>query len=136
LGTQPHAAARDHVHYARERGCIIRWLPEVEGEFEAHFQREAERLEADGCRVYVTLDADVVRQADVPGVSAPNPSGLAGAEVLACARWAGQSAAVASLDLVEINPRFDRDGQALRWAALAVWNFLIGLKLRPLRGTR
>jgi formiminoglutamase len=80
--------------------------------------------------VYVTLDADAVRAADVPGVSAPNPVGLEGAEVAAWARLAGQSPAVASFDVVEINPRHDRDGQSARWAALVVWNFLVGLARR------
>jgi hypothetical protein len=40
---------------------------------------------------------------------------------------AGLPAAVSSFDQVEINPRFDRDGQSCRWAALAIWHFLIGL---------
>ena len=45
-------------------------------------------------------------------------------------RLAGQSPGVASFDLVEINPRLDRDGQSARWAALVVWNFLVGLARR------
>ena len=74
--------------------------------------------------VYVTIDADAVQEADVPGVSAPNPLGLAGTEVAACARLAGRSAGVSSMDLVEINPHYDRDGQSARWAAVVLWNFL------------
>src|SRR5205814_6005771 len=68
---------------------------------------------------------------EVPGVSAPNPVGLSGREVIACARLAGQSPHVASFELVEINPRYDRDGQSARWAAVVLWNFLIGLGQRP-----
>jgi arginase family enzyme len=34
------------------------------------------------------------------------------------------------MDLVEINPSLDRDGQSARWAALVIWSFLIGLALR------
>jgi arginase family enzyme len=40
---------------------------------------------------------------------------------------------VTSFDLVEINLRFDRDGQSSRWAALVIWHFLIGLAQRPLQ---
>ncbi len=97
---------------------------------------ERDRLATAGCQVYVTLDADAVQAADVPGMSAPNVMGLPGAEVMACARLAGSSPQVSSLDLVEINPCFDQDGQSARWGALVVWNFLIGLasraKSRPL----
>src|SRR5262249_14276176 len=41
------------------------------------------------CAVYLSLDADVIRSADVPGVSAPNPLGLDGVEVVECVRLAG-----------------------------------------------
>jgi len=43
---------------------------------------------------------------------------------------AGSLPYVASLDLVEINPRLDRDDQSARWAALAIWSFLAGLAVR------
>ena len=71
-----------------------------------------------------------MRAADVPGVSAPNPVGLAGEDVAACMRLAGAMSSVSSMDLVEINPRFDRDDQSARWAALGVWSFLVGLAAR------
>jgi len=131
LGTQPHALSRHHWLFAREHGCTVRWCEEVRHSLKQHFLAECTRLAAAGCPVYLTIDADVVQAADAPGVSAPNVMGLSGAEVAACARMAGSSAQVSSLDLVEINPRFDRDSQSSRWGALIVWNFLIGLASRP-----
>jgi formiminoglutamase len=130
LGTQPFSASREHAAYLRRKGGVIRWAPEVRGRLREAFTQECERLAALGCSVHVTLDGDVVRAADVPGVSAPNPLGLSGEEVAACARAAGESTAVSSFDLVEINPRLDRDGQSTRWAASAVWHFLTGLTRR------
>jgi arginase family enzyme len=112
---------------------MVRWRDALGASLEGEFRRETDRLAAAGCRVYVTVDADAVRTADVPGVSAPNPDGLPGRDVIRCARQAGRSPHVASLDLVEINPLLDRDGQSARWAALVVWNFLIGLAHRQLR---
>jgi formiminoglutamase len=88
------------------------------------------RLRDVGSPVYVSFDADAVRATDVPGVSAPNAAGLAGDCLLAAARRAGESVAVASMDVVEINPQFDRDGQSARWGALLVWNFLMGAARR------
>lgn len=129
LGAQPHAVSRQHLNFARQKGCRVRWCSDVEGTLAKHLVQEHERL-APECQVYVTLDADVVRAADVSGVSAPNPVGLSGREVAACIRVAGQSPNVRSFDLVEINPRFDPDGRSARWAALVVWNFLVGLSLR------
>jgi formiminoglutamase len=133
LGAQPHATSREHFRYARERGCVVHWHSDVHSWVRTYFQAEVERL---GEAVYVSIDADVVRQADVPGVSAPNAQGVEGTQVVDCARLAGLSPQVASLDVVEINPRFDRDGQSLRWAAVVVWNFLVGLRERSARSPR
>ena len=130
LGAQSANVSRQHWEELRARGGVVRWADEVRNQMATHLTREIDRLAAAGCRVYVSIDADVVRAADVPGVSAPNPLGLSGDEVAACARLAGQSPAVASFDLVEINPRHDRDDQSSRWAALAVRNFLLGLAER------
>lgn len=94
------------------------------------FAAERDRLAGAGSDIYLSIDADAVSVAMVPGVSAPNPAGLSGGEVAACARLAGRSPRVASLDLVEINPRLDRDGQSSRWAAWVMWNFLVGLAQR------
>jgi formiminoglutamase len=126
VGAQPHAVSRDHVRYLRERGGTIRWFAEVAGTLVRHLEAVSQRLADEGCQVYVSVDADAVQTADVPGVSAPNPLGLRGQEVIAAARHAGVAPKVASFDLVEINPRLDHDGRSARWAALAIWHFLIG----------
>jgi len=109
------------------------WSDSIEPDLYYGFRDEVQLLAMGGCHVYVTLDADAVRAADVPGVSAPNALGLPGEEVIDCAYLAGEMPSVASFDLVEINPRYDRDGQSARWAALAIWNFLIGLGVRAKR---
>jgi formiminoglutamase len=131
LGAQPHAVSREHLQDVRGRGCRVRWAADLAGNLTQTFAAESGRLRDERCAVYVSLDADVVRSADVPAVSAPNPLGLDGAEVAACARRAGSTPGVTSFDLVEINPGLDRDGQSARWAAAAVWSFLAGLAGRP-----
>jgi formiminoglutamase len=130
LGVQPQNLSRSHWQFAQELGCRIYFGISLRGILAETFQAECVRLGQQGCHVYVTLDADVVQSADVPGVSAPNPAGLPGAELLGCARLAGSLSQVSSLDLVEINPGLDRDGQSARWAALVIWNFLLGLTTR------
>jgi formiminoglutamase len=131
LGAQPQSVSRDHLLHARRQGCVVRWHDEVRADLGHAFAEQRDRLAAAGCQLYVSLDADVVRAADVPGVSAPNVAGLPGDAVLACVRLAGRSPQVSSFDLVEINPRHDQDGRSARWAALALWHFLAGLAARP-----
>jgi formiminoglutamase len=130
LGAQPQAVSREHLHYVRSKGGIVHWAAETQNRLEAVFRAECRRLAGGNGSVYVTLDSDVVCQADAPGVSAPNPLGLPGQAVAACAAAAGVCPAVTSFDLVEINPSFDRDGQSTRWAASVIWHFLSGLSRR------
>jgi formiminoglutamase len=129
LGAQPQVVSQAHCEYARERGSIIRWHEEVTGKLKSALEAELDRPPR-MVDIYVTIDADSVRSADVPGVSAPNPAGFSGQEVLACARAAGACPRVASMDLVEINPCYDRDHQSTRWGALLIWSFLVGLAQR------
>lgn len=130
LGAQPAVTSREHWHYAQQKGCVVRWREEIGDALEQCYVEAQQRLAAAGCQVYMTIDADAFQVADVPGVSAPNPLGLVGTDVMACARLAGRFPKVSSLDVVEINPLFDRDGQSARWAALVVWHFLMGLAER------
>jgi formiminoglutamase len=134
LGAQPWSISRHHLAYLQQRGGRVQWADDVRGRLTESFIQERDRLTVAGASVIFTVDADVVEISEVPGVSAPNVLGLAGAEVAACALEAGRSPQVSSFDLVEINPIFDRDGQSSRWAALVVWHFLIGAALR--RGIR
>ena len=131
----PDHEHRDPDHDARKR----KTRPETQvWPRERHDQpetdRESHRVEPLSRQRNVSLDADVIQLADVPGVSAPNPVGFPGAAMVALARQAGKSLWVSSFDLVEISPPCDINGQSSRWAALVIWNFLIGLALRRGKG--
>jgi formiminoglutamase len=136
LGAQPQAVSREHVRWLQERGGEVFWASALQDRrLRETLAGICQRLEREGRVVWVSLDADVVRAADVPGVSAPNPLGLDGREVAALARVAGTLPAVRSFDLVEINPSFDVDDRSARWAAVVVWSFLSGLADRRARSS-
>jgi formiminoglutamase len=118
-GLQPHAVARAHLDFVAQHGRAI-WRDEVTLGSIAQIYREA------GTPMLVSFDLDAVTEAEAPGVSAPNPGGLTSDLWLAAAYGAGRSAAVASADVVELNPSVDRDGQTARLAALTVWWLLRG----------
>jgi formiminoglutamase len=132
LGAQRQSVAQAHCRYVLQRGGRIHWqTPDMEVKNTvALFCEELDRLAHDNEAIMVSVDADAFHQADVPGVSAPNPCGLDGRVFPEIAFQAGLNAKVRSLDLVEINPQFDRDGQSARWAALGIRQFLVGLALR------
>jgi formiminoglutamase len=132
VGAQRQSVAKSHAEYVRRHSGRIHWLP-VDGCVAGLVQSVREELanfEAQGSGIFLTVDADAFRQADVPGTSAPSPIGLDGAAWPDIAFQAGCSRAVRSLEVVEVNPSVDRDDQSSRWAALGIRQFLLALTMR------
>ena len=134
IGAEPFAVSMEHFRYLKRQGGRVWWG--AVADLAAVLKEEWGQFEADGCRTMLTIDADAFDSADVPGVSAPNPLGFRGRDMTYPALAAGESAAVASMDLVEINPLLDVDGRSARWGALVVWHFLVGLCQRGRAGMK
>ncbi len=79
---------------------------------------------SDASAVFWGLDMDVVRVADAPGVSAPNPVGMTGDEFCQIAELAGAEPRTRLVELTEVNPIYDVDGRTARLAAIAIYHFL------------
>ncbi len=136
VGAQRQSVARAHAEYvARHRGRV-HWLPSLPPADWAVrvVAEELDQATAASTPVLLTVDADAFRQAHVPGTSAPSAVGLDGEAWPEFALRAGRHAAVRSVELVEVNPAYDRDGQTARWAALGLRQFLVGLATRQPTG--
>lgn len=123
-GLNPSSVSEDHYKYVQKIGeCLF------ENETSAP---EVNRIlqNISGNRAMVTMDMDVVSQADAPGVSAPNASGITKSLWLELALQFGKNRSVSSFDICEVNPSYDRDNQTVNLAALTVWHFILGLALR------
>ena len=69
--------------------------------------------------VYLTVDLDGFSAAYAPGVSAPSPLGFSPESLLPCLDYILDSGKLKSMDIAELNPVLDRDGQtALLGASL------------------
>jgi len=124
-GLQPHSVARSHLKFIDGHGGDYLFRDEtnitsISGFFHQH---ESERL-------MVTFDMDAVDQSQAPGVSAPCANGISADLWLTAAYLAGRNEQVTSFDLSEFNPRYDRDSQTAKLAALTIWHFLLGLSQR------
>jgi formiminoglutamase len=118
-GLQPHLVARPHLEFVKQHGMAV-WRDEVVPETIHSLYR------GQSSPMLASFDLDAVDQAEAPGVSAPNAGGLSSDLWLSAAYLAGRCSAVTSADVVELNPRVDRDGQTARLAALTVWQILRG----------
>ncbi|MDX1739918.1 MAG: arginase family protein, partial [Rhodothermales bacterium] len=80
--------------------------------------------------VMLSVDVDVIDQSYAPGVSAPTVGGLEQQLLIEMMYEAGATAAVSSIDLVEVNPLVDEGGRTVRLAARLAWGFLRGFAER------
>lgn len=74
--------------------------------------------------IYVTIDLDGFSSAYAPGVSAASPMGFAPDIVLEALKVIVESKKMISLDIAEMNPTYDIDGQTAKLAA-ALIHFVI-----------
>jgi arginase family enzyme len=79
---------------------------------------------------FVSIDMNVVRHSDAPGVTSPSPNGLFGDELCALARYAGLSSKVKGCGIFELSPAKDLNNQSSHLAAQVVWYFIEGLSHR------
>lgn len=127
FGIQSFANAQSHIEWLEGKGGTIIPLEATRQEGFASALAEAYQIASSGGkRVYGTLDMDGVRAADAPGVSATMPDGFSASEFLEAARLLGSSNTIVALDIVEVNPRFDRDNQTAKLAAHAMMRFIGG----------
>ncbi|MEE9204184.1 MAG: formimidoylglutamase [Nitrospirales bacterium] len=123
-GLLPYAVSRSHLDFIAKHGGQYDWKDALSRE------RIDEIYRSFSSPVMASFDLDAVDQSYAPGVSAPAVNGLSADLWLYAAYRAGKCPSVKSLDLVELNPQFDRDNQTARLAALTLWFFLKGLSER------
>jgi len=123
-GLLRHVTAERHLRFLRDMKATAYWGHDVSfGLIDQIFARLSTRC-------LVTFDMDAVDQAFAPGVSAPAAGGMSPQLWLHAARLAGRCPYVSSIEIVEVNPAYDRDEQTVRLAGLTVWHFLDGLTER------
>ncbi|HEX6058180.1 MAG TPA: formimidoylglutamase [Gemmatimonadaceae bacterium] len=127
-GLLRHAVAHEHAHFVTKRGGACVWRDEMDA---ARVGRIYGEQDGD---VMASFDLDAVDRASAPGVSAPATGGLPVDVWLRAAYLAGRTPSVRSMDVVELCPAHDRDGQTATLAALTVWWALRGVAERSAGG--
>lgn len=124
LGSQPFCNAAAHAQYLKDKGARVVPLAALRAKGAARVVRRALREARPAQAVFWGFDLDVVNAAEAPGVSAPNPLGLSGAELCELAALAGAERRTRVVEFSEMNPAFDVDGRTARLAAAAIWHYL------------
>ena len=132
VGIEPFANSRFYADRAADHGITV--IPRDDLRRRPMDDVMAEALEiaaAGGGAVHVDLDVDACDRAVAPGCPASVPGGLAAIDLRVAARVAGGHAAVASIDVTEVDASADAaDGRTVRLVALCVLEALSGLESR------
>jgi formiminoglutamase len=129
LGVQMYANSPVYARYLREHGVTFRTMDDlrVEGVRRVVSGILASRAEP---AIFWGFDMDVVRAADAPGVSAPNPTGMSSEDFCTLFSLAGADPRTRLVELSEVNPEYDHDQRTCRLAAVAIWSFLTAVAAR------
>jgi arginase family enzyme len=132
VGIEPFANSRAYAERAADFGITVITRDELRHRPIADVMAEAIDIAASGGgAVHVDLDVDVCDRAVAPGCPASVPGGLAAIDLRVAARVAGGHAAVASIDLTEVDVTADAaDGRTVRLVALCVLEALAALETR------
>ncbi len=77
--------------------------------------------------IYVTIDLDGFSSAYAPGVSAPSPMGFSPKIVLETLEIIIKSNKLISMDIAEMNPKYDVDGHTAKLAASLIHHVMHGI---------
>ena len=89
LGSQAFCTAVEHAQYLKTKRATVIPLEALRAKGAARVVRRALREAESAKAVFWGFDLDVVSASEAPGVSAPNPLGLSGAELCELAALAG-----------------------------------------------
>lgn len=123
FGLNPSAVSFEDYNFVKKNGTAFL-------DSKTTKEKVLDKLDKMDHDVMVTMGLDAVNQADAPGVSTPNASGIRSDLWLELAFLFGYHPKVTSFDLCEVNPVYDRDNQTVRLASQTIWHFLLGVALR------
>ena len=117
LGIRKDANTKDLYDFAEAHRAFYVQREYFSIHFLEHVQLRVMQFIEDVDYLYTTIDLDGFSSAFAPGVSAASPMGFAPDIVMECLKLILESGKLAGLDIVELNPNFDLDGQTAKLAA-------------------
>ena len=132
IGLQPSAVGQRDFEYARSKNVSLTWIEQVnEDLIVSSYEEPSVNSDSSTTAVMATFDVDAVASSYAPGVSAPCVNGFTTSTWYKAAYYAGRSANVSSIDIVETNPKFDDSNHlTARLVATTIWYILNGLSQR------
>lgn len=127
FGIQQFSFAESHLDWVKRKGATLQFYEDLsQKDVAAKFHS----LLSHELPFYLSFDIDSIRSSDAPGSSAPSPIGFRSEDALAICFEAGRHDTTRMIDIVEVNPLFDKDSRTSKLAARMIAWFLLGLSER------
>ena len=127
FGIQQFSFAGSHLEWLKKKGGTTIFYEDV---FQKDVANKFRTLLPHEIPFYLSFDIDSIRSSDAPGASAPSPIGFRSEDALGICFEAGRHETTKMIDIVEVNPLFDRDNRTSKLAARMIAWFLLGLTER------
>jgi formiminoglutamase len=124
IGAQEWGNDIDVISAAESLGVNTIWADEIHDGLTVENGEYLQNVKTGNNPIYLSVCLDVFKQSLAPGVSAPQINGLNLAEFKPYFKYLISTGQVVSLDIVELAPPYDRDGQTARLAALIAAMFV------------
>ncbi len=128
FGIQEFRNSKTHKNYLEQKRATIITLQEIQKQSIKACWTKAITIAKKGTNaIAVSIDLDVIKLSDAPGVSAGSPNGLTANEIEQVAYMAGKDTKTKMLDIFEMSPLFDIDERTAKLGASIIIYFLKGL---------
>lgn len=132
IGIHSFANAASHHAYCEKAGIAVATMDQIDRDgVEAVVDQALAGLESRCDVIYVDVDIDVLDRAFAPACPGARPGGMSVRQLAAGVRRCARHPRVAAVDIVEVDPTADSDGQTLDAAAHVLLSVVAGFAERP-----
>ncbi|MCL7747352.1 formimidoylglutamase [Halalkalibacter alkaliphilus] len=127
VGIRDFSNSKPYHDYVNKHGVTVYTMKDVrQASMKELMESSLKKLEQSVDSIYVSVDMDVIDQAQAPGCPAIGPGGMDAVDLFEAISYLGEHPMVKGLEIVEVDPTVDFRDMTSRVAAHVILNFLKG----------
>nr|WP_237563764.1 formimidoylglutamase [Halalkalibacter okhensis] len=127
VGIRDFSNSKPYHDYVNNHGVTVYTMKDVRHtSMKELMETSLKKLEKSVDSIYVSVDMDVIDQAQAPGCPAIGPGGMDTVDLFEAISYLGEHPMVGGLEIVEVDPTVDFRDMTSRVAAHVILNFLKG----------